>query len=438
MKRILLIGNGAREHVIAETFKRSPQECELAVFAKATNPALKALATEYHVGELNDFDALRDFAGRFNPDFAFIGPENPLADGMVDFLAGMNIPSIGPSQALAQIESSKSFARELLTEYEIPGNPMFKVFTEKDGLREYMETELGGDYVVKADALKGGKGVKLSGEHLETIEDGIAYASECIDDDGRVLIEEKFVGEEFSLICFSDGTHVAACPAVQDHKRAYEGDTGPNTGGMGSYGDSDHLLPFIKPEDFAEAMDINQRVVDAMKKEMDENYVGILYGGFIATKNGVRLIEYNARFGDPEAMNILSILLTDLVEICEAMIQGRLNEVNVEFERKATVLKYVVPEGYPTDSVKNKMIDMTPLPEGANAYFASVDEREGNIYLLGSRAVAILGKADTLEEAERIAQKGVETIKGPVFFRKDIGTSELIQKRIDHMNAIRN
>lgn len=438
MKRILLIGNGAREHVIAETFKRSPQECELAVFAKATNPALKALATEYHVGALDDFNALRDFAGRFNPDFAFIGPENPLADGVVDFLAGMNIPSIGPSQALAQIESSKSFARELLTEYGIPGNPKFKVFTEKDGLREYMENELGGHYVVKADALRGGKGVKLSGEHLETIEDGVTFASECIDDDGRVVVEEKFIGEEFSLICFSDGSNVAACPAIQDHKRAYEGDTGPNTGGMGSYGDTDHLLPFIKAEDFAEAMNINQQVVEALKKEMDEDYIGILYGGFIAVKDGVRLIEYNARFGDPEAMNILSLLKTDLIEVCEAMIQGRLNEVNVEFERKATVLKYVVPEGYPTDSVKDKMIDMTPLPEGATAYFASVDEREGHLYLLGSRAVGVLGKGDTLEEAERIAQEAAETIKGPVFYRKDIGTSELIQKRIDHMKEIRD
>jgi len=438
MKRILIVGNGAREHVLAETLKHSPQECSLAVFAKASNPALKALATEYHVGNsLSDFEALRTFVGHFNPDFAVIGPENPLADGIVDFLAAMNVPSVGPNQILAQLESSKSFARDLLTKYEIPGNPEFKVFTGAEGIKEFMN-KLGGEYVVKADSLKGGKGVKLSGEHLDSIEDGFTYAMECIESDGRVVVEEKFVGEEFSLICFSDGKTIVPCPMAQDHKRAFEGDTGPNTGGMGTYSDANHLLPFLTQDDFDAAMHINQRVVDALKEETGQAFIGFLYGGFIAVKNGVRLIEYNARFGDPEAMNMLSLLKSDFIEICEAMIHGRLEQLNIEFERKATVLKYVVPEGYPDNSVKNEQIGLHPLPEGAKAYFASVDEREGHLYLLGSRAVAMVGHGETLEEAEQIAQAAAETISGPVFFRKDIGTAELIQKRIDHMAKIRN
>lgn len=436
MKRILLVGNGAREHVLAETLKHSSQECSLAVFAKATNPALKELATEYHVGSLSDFEALKTFVGHFDPDFAIIGPENPLADGIVDFLAGMNVPSVGPLQSLAQLECSKSFARDLLTKYEIPGNPQFKVFTSPEGLGEFME-ELGGEYVVKADCLKGGKGVKLSGEHLENIEDGIAYATLCIEEDGRVVVEEKFVGEEFSLICFSDGETIVPCPIAQDHKRAYEGDTGPNTGGMGTISDANHLLPFISQSDYDQAMDINQKVVDALREETGQGFKGFLYGGFIAVKNGVRLIEYNARFGDPEAMNMLGLLKTDFIDICEAIIAGTLNELNVEFERKATVLKYVVPEGYPENSVKNKQIGLHPLPDGAKLYFSSVDEREGHLYILGSRAIAVIGYGADLAEAEAIAQKAAETISGPVFFRKDIGTADLIQKRIDHMVNLR-
>lgn len=437
MKRILVIGSGAREHVLAETLLDSPQEIELAVFGSTTNPALSALASEYHVGVLNDFEALRDFAGRFNPSFAVIGPENPLADGIVDFLATLQVPSVGPTQALAQIESSKSFTRDLLSKYKIPGNPRFQVFSEAEGIRGFME-ELEGNYVVKADSLQGGKGVKLSGEHLATIEDGVAYALECMELDGCVVVEEKFIGEEFSLICFVDGEHVIPCPLVQDHKRAHEGDQGPNTGGMGTYSDANHLLPFLRKSDFEAAMDITQAVVGALKQETGDVFKGFLYGGFIAVKNGVRLIEYNARFGDPEAMNILSLLKSDFVAICEAIIEGNLDEVEVEFEKKATVLKYLVPEGYPDEAVKNEMIDVTPLPDGAKAYFGSVEEREGNLYLLGSRAVAMVGHGKDLEEAERIAQAAAETIKGPVFYRKDIGTAELIQKRIDHMAELRD
>lgn len=437
MKKILIVGNGAREHVLAETFKRSPQECKLAVFGTATNPAMKALATEYHVTtNLSDFASLKDFAGRFEPDFAFIGPENPLADGIVDFLAGMDIPSVGPTQALAQLECSKSFARDLLTKYAIPGNPEFKVFTSPEGLKEFME-KLAGEYVVKADTLQGGKGVKLSGEHLLSIEEGVAYASECIEADGRVVVEEKFVGEEFSLICFSDGETLIPTPVSQDHKRAHENDMGSNTGGMGTYSNQANTLPFLTEEDYDAAMEINHKVIEALKEETGAGFKGILYGGFILVKNGVKLIEYNARFGDPEVMNILTLLKTDLIQICEAIIEERLSDISVEFERKATVLKYVVPEGYPDKSVRNVQIELTPLPDGARAYFASVDEREGHLYLLGSRAIAMVGIGDTLEEAEAIAQAAAESVKGPVFFRKDIGTSQLIQKRIDHITKLR-
>lgn len=435
MKKVLLIGSGAREHVIAETLKRSPQECEVFVFAKTKNPGMAELAKEYKLGALNEIAAIVDFANKSGVDFAVVGPENPLADGVVDALLDAGISSASPLKTLARLESSKSFTRDLLAKYEIPGNPKFKVFYDANGLREYME-ELG-EYVVKADGLMGGKGVKLSGEHLYSYDEGVSYAKECIEAHGHVVIEEKFVGQEFSLMSFSDGFTAVDMPAVQDHKRAFEGDNGPNTGGMGTWSDSDHSLPFLNPSDLEDAHAINEAVIGALREETGERYVGVTYGGFIATKDGVRLIEYNARFGDPEAMNVLPLLKTDLVEIFEAMIEGRLHEVDVEFENKATVVKYVVPEGYPDSPIKDAKIEVGEIPAGVKIYYASVDQREDGLYLAGSRAIAFVGIADTIEMAEKLAQSAVSSVKGPVFYRSDIGTAKLIQVRLDHMKQLR-
>ncbi len=437
MKRVLLVGNGAREHVIAETLKRSPQGCELGVFGGAMNPGIAALATEYRVGSVMDFEALKTFAREFKSDFAVIGPDDPIGAGAADVLLELGIPSVAPLKSLARLESSKSFTRDLLEKYGIPGNPRYKVFREPAGLREWMEA-LGGEYVVKADILIGGKGVQLSGEHLKTLDEGVAYAEQCIARDGKVVVEEKFVGVEFSLMSFCDGIHVVDMPAVQDHKRAFEGDTGPNTGGMGTYGDADHSLPFLTASDLSAAHEITVRVAEALRQECGTDFKGIMYGGFIAVKDGVRLIEYNARFGDPEVMNVLPLLKTDFVALCEALIAGHLDEMPVEFERKATVVKYVCPQGYPTSPVKNEKIAVGALPTGVRTYYASVDAREEGLYLLGSRAIAMVGIADTLEEAERSAQAGVEQVSGPVFYRRDVGTRALIQKRVEAMRGLRS
>lgn len=436
MKRVLLIGNGAREHVIAETLKRSPQGCELGVFANANNPGIHALAEAYHVAKsLMDFEALRTFAAAFKPDFCFIGPDDPVVAGVADVLKEIGILSVGPLKTLARLEGSKSFTRDLVAKYGIAGNPKFRVFTVKEGMSEFMK-ELG-EYVVKADGLMGGKGVQLSGEHLKTIEEGIAFAQTAIEKFGRVVIEEKFVGEEFSLMSFVDGAHVVDMPAVQDHKRAYEGDTGPNTGGMGTYGDANHSLPFLQPGDLEAAHAITVAVAKALYEETGEYYKGIMYGGFMAVKDGVRLIEYNARFGDPEAMNVLPLLKTDFVAVCEAIIAGTLDRLPIEFEKKATVVKYVVPEGYPVSPRKGEKIEVGAVPEGVKVYYASVDAREDGLYLSGSRAVAFVGIGVSLAEAEAAAQSAVSSVKGPVFFRKDIGTAELIQKRVEHMKVVR-
>ncbi len=443
MKKILIIGNGAREHVICETLKRSPQETELYIIGDALNPGIKKLSAEYIVGSTKDPVFVVEFAKKCSPDFCIVGPEAPIAAGVVDALMQAGFKCCSPLATVGRLESSKSFTRDLLAKYNIPGNPKFKVFKkgpEYDVPEEEFEKffdELGDDFVVKADGLKGGKGVKVSGDHLNGREEGLAYAFECFNEGGRVVVEEKFIGQEFSLMSFCDGIHTVEMPAVQDHKRAYEGDKGPNTGGMGTYSDANGSLPFLNDSDIESARDITRKVAAALKEETGVEFKGIMYGGFMAVRDGVRLIEYNARFGDPEAMNVLPLLKTDFVEVCEAIVNGTLDKLNIEFEKKATVCKYLVPNGYPDNPCKGEKITVGAIPDGVKAYFASVNEKEDGLYLSGSRAIAFVGIADSIDEAEKLAQSAVATVEGPVFYRKDIGTHALIQKRVDHMKEIR-
>lgn len=435
MKKILLIGNGAREHVMAESFVASRHDVELYVVGTAVNPGIVEICEEYMIADLCDLEAIREFAVRVRPDFAVVGPEAPIAAGVVDMLLELEIHSASPLQTVGRLESSKSFTRDLLANYGISGNPLFKVFFDDSGLEEFFE-ELGDDFVVKADGLRGGKGVKVSGDHLNGIAEGVAYARECLEEGGRVVVEEKLIGQEFSLMSFCDGVNIASMPAVQDHKRAYEGDKGPNTGGMGSYSDADHLLPFLRQEDVDAAHAITAKVAAALLEDTGSKFKGVMYGGFIVTVRGVKLIEYNARFGDPEAMNVLPIMKTDFVDLCEAIISGGLADLDVEFENKATVCKYVVPNGYPDSPVKGEKIEILSVPDGVKVYYASVDDRDGELYLGGSRAVAFVGIAESIAEAEKLAQSAVSSVKGPVFYRKDIGTKELIEKRVEMMREL--
>jgi len=371
-------------------------------------------------------------------DFVIVGPEEPLADGIVDNLAELGIPCVGPTKTLARLESSKAFTRELVAKHKIAGNPEYKVFNSIEGIPDYLA--LLGDYVVKPDGLTGGKGVKLSGAHLASISEAVSYCDELFQaGHSRVVIEEKLDGEEFSLQSFCDGTHVVDMVLVQDHKRAGENDTGPNTGGMGSYSCADHSLPFLLPSHVQEASAINAAVARALFKETGQKYKGILYGGFMAGSKGIRLLEYNARFGDPETMNVLSILETDLVDIFEAIIQEKLHTLPIAFQKKATVCKYVVPNGYPDNPLKNARIDLSQTPKETldfRMYRAAVEERDGELFMTGSRAIACVGIGDTLSDAEQIAERGASSIQGPVFHRKDIGTGALIQKRIDNMKRL--
>ncbi len=434
---ILVIGSGAREHAIAKALHRSRHKPSIFCFGSIRNPGIMALSAGYHVGTTIDVSGVLAYAQTQHIDWAIVGPEAPLEAGVVDGLQAAGVACVGPSKQCAQIETSKSFTRWLLQRHSIPGSPQFKSCSTIEAAREWIG-ELSGECVIKADGLMSGKGVKVSGDHFTTIDEANAYAQECIDRDGRVLIEEKLIGQEFSLMSLCDGTHLAHFPAVQDHKRAFDGDTGPNTGGMGSYSDANFLLPFLRAEDIRQAQQINEQTAAAIAQETGELYKGVLYGGFIATASGVQLIEYNARFGDPEVMNVLAILDSDFVQICQAVIAGSLNQDQLHFSPKATVCKYAATEGYPDHPVKGQAIDVSQVHNKECLYYAGVDQQEdGRLFAMG-RTVAVVGVADTLSQAEAIAEEEISRIKGPLFHRKDIGTPALIQQRVEVMNKLRS
>lgn len=435
--KVLLVGKDARTDAMAAACLRSPRPIQLYAMAGMRTPGL----TEKCV-ELVDMPA--DPAERLGvvrqlaPDLVLVGPEEPLAEGFVDELEAAGIPAFGPTRELARIESSKSWAREVLDRNGIPGNPEYRVITERGDLRPYMEHL--GEFVIKPDGLTAGKGVRVFGEHISTIEEALEYAGALVEADGRVQIEERLEGEEFSLQTITDGESFLHCPLVQDHKRAFEGDAGPNTGGMGTYSCADHSLPFLTAADVAAARSITEQVAEALEREVGRPYRGVLYGGFIATSDGVRLIEYNARFGDPEAMNVLPLFEGDFVELCDAVAAGRLGQVQASFAAKATVCKYVVPSGYPSEvSAPGTIAVPDGLAQAATHwYWAACEQRESGVALTGSRSGAAVGIGDDLEQAERLAEGAASRVQGDVRHRSDIGRPEIVQARVDHMAALRS
>lgn len=441
MTRVLLIGNGAREHAIAEAIMRSPQNPVLYSFMKTNNPGIAALSETVRIGRYDDLRAIADFAEESRVDFAFVGPEDPLSNGVVDALTAKGIPAVGPTRSLARLETSKSFTRNLVEKYGIAGNPRFRNFSSMDGIAHFMDTL--DAMVLKPDGLTGGKGVLVQGDHFQDKAQAMDLCRDILTTHPSVTIEEKLEGEEFSLQCLCDGWTVIATPPVQDHKRRFVGDRGPNTGGMGSYSDANHLLPFLDASAVAEGLAITRKVAEALRVETGFPYKGVLYGGFMATRAGVRLIEYNARFGDPETMNILPLLETDFIEVSRAIIEGRLDSLDVKFADKATVCKYVVPKGYGLPEGERPDASLSSRIEigdtkGARIYYSSVDKRADGLYMTSSRAIGVVGIADDIAEAERMAENAVEAISGPVDHRPDIGSKELIRKRVEHMQELKS
>ncbi len=433
----LIVGHGAREHVIGESLVNSG--AKLYALMSFKNAGLEDLSQgRIKIHSETDFKEIINFCKEKKIDFVVIGPEAPLCVGIVDALERSKIPCVGPKIEAAQIEGSKVFMREILTKYNITSNIKSKMFNSMNMVEDYID-EVGEEkIVVKPEGLTGGKGVKVYGDHLFSKAEIINYCKELISQNSRFLLEEKLDGEEFTLQTFVDGKNVVKTPLVQDHKRAYENDEGPNTGGMGSYSMENHLMPFINANDVDLAIEDIKKVVAAIEKQTKTKYKGFLYGQFMKTSEGIKLIEFNARLGDPEAMNILPLLKTNFVDICWGIMNENLTS-NIQFENQATVCKYLAPEGYPESPKKDQkvIIDHDKIKAlGAKYYYASVYREGTEIYTTTSRAVGVLGIANTLEKAEHVAEEGVKCIKGNLFHRKDVGTRQLLEKRIKHMKDL--
>ncbi|HRU80232.1 MAG TPA: phosphoribosylamine--glycine ligase [Methanolinea sp.] len=427
--KILVVGGGGREHAIAMALSRNSDVDLYAVMAQQ-NPGIAKLCRKFSIGKETDVAAVTRFAQQNSLDYAIIGPEAPLEAGVVDSLEKAGIPCVGPTRAAARLETDKAFCRKMMESHGIAGCPRYRAFHAAEDAISFLKG-YPGDLAIKPVGLTGGKGVRIVGEHVDR-----KGAEEYIRGlQGGVVLEERLLGEEFTLQAFSDGKNIIPMPLVQDHKRAYEGDQGPNTGGMGSYSLPDHTLPFVTGSDRERALDIMRSAVAAMENA-GTPYRGILYGQFMNTRDGPMVIEFNARFGDPEAMNVLSLLETDLFSIMERIVDGTLGNMPVRFSRKATVCKYIVPEGYPEAPVTGEPLTIGPY-EPAILYYANVEERDGTLYTRSSRTLAFVGLGDTLPLAERIAETAASNVRGRVRHRRDIGTQELLERRISHMRELR-
>jgi phosphoribosylamine--glycine ligase len=439
---VLVVGGGAREHALCDAVARSEQATLYSVMSNL-NPGIEKLALEHLLIKETVIEDIISYAKKKNIDIALIGPEAPLERGLADALIKNNIHVCAPIKNAARIETNKEWMRNLLTKYKIPGQLHHKSFTDPAEAKEFIET-LDANVAIKPIGLTGGKGVHVAGDHFSGTDEAMAYVTEVITKKiggaAKVLIEEKAIGEEFTLQAFTDGTHLAPLPAVQDHKRLLPDDKGPNTGGMGSYSCANGLLPFLTKHEYDEGVSILQKIIRALSKEHC-TYIGPIYGQFILTANGVKIIEVNARFGDPEAMNVLPLLQTDFLDVCTAMLETNLSKKDLQIETKSTVCKYVVPEGYGVKSMAGERIDVDEdaiRHTGAKLFYASVNKKDDYIVTGSSRSLAVVGITDELPEAERISEQALTHIKGDhLFIRHDIGTKQLLEKRIMHMKEIR-
>jgi phosphoribosylamine---glycine ligase len=434
--KILVVGTGAREHAICNAVK----DAELYSIMSNKNPGISRIS-KFQISSEKDLIGVKKYALDNKIDIAIIGPEAPLEMGIVDELQAVGIGCVGPTKEAARIETDKAFMRDLFDTHKINGSIVYKVFDDVVDTGDFID-EFGKDVVVKPVGLTGGKGVKIVGEHLEDGDAAKRYVKEIIDNKisgyAQVVIEERLIGEEFTIQAFVDGDKVVPMPAAQDHPHAYEGDQGPITGGMGSYSDKDGLLPFLDKKSYQDSVKIMQDTVNAIKKEVGP-YKGILYGQFMLCKDGPKLVEYNARFGDPEAMNVLPLLKSDFVELCGDIVDGNLK--SADFKRKATVCKYIVPKGYPETGKAGQIIKVNESKinqEGALVYYAAVNQKDDTIFTSASRALGLVGIGNTISEAENICENVTKYVKGEVYHRRDVGTAELIEKRIKHMTKIRS
>lgn len=407
--KVLVIGSGGRCHAIVDALAKSPEVEK--IYCAPGNAGIAAEAQCVAIAD-TDAEALADFAERNEIGLTVVGPEAALDRGVADCFKRKNLRIFGPTKAAARIESSKDFAKRLMTEHGVP-TAAYRTFTDYAAAVEYVRSH-SLPTVLKYDGLAAGKGVVIA----QTFDEAEQALRDMLVDDrfghGRVVIEEFLQGEEFSLMCFVSGRNLCPMPVAQDHKRAYDNDEGPNTGGMGAYTG----LPFIDRSDIDYAMEHIMRPVAEALDEEGTPFCGVLYGGLIKTADGIKVIEFNARFGDPETEVVLPRLKSDLCEVFCAVADGR--DVCVEWDERAALGIVLASEGYP--GAYGKGFPIGGL-EGLDGVYHMGTKRDGDrIVTSGGRVLFVVGRGATLAEARAEALARVAKIDCPnLFHRTDIG-----------------
>lgn len=439
--RIALIGSGGREHAIAKNLAQHPNRDQIFVFGSQLNPGIVPLATETEIGKMSDAAGISRFCAAHKVDLAVVGPEAPLMAGAVDALRAAGILAFGPTQAQARLESDKAFMRDLLRRRLGWGSPEWRVVSSRAEAAEFLKFI--GQVAVKPIGLTAGKGVRVMGVHLKNDDEALDYAEEWIRKDGKVLLEERLVGEEFSRIVLVADGKLLPMPVAQDFKYAKDGDLGPMTGGMGAYTCADGLMPFLLKDELLEADRLLQEVVTALEDETGAPYRGALYGQFMVTPNGIRVIEFNARFGDPEGINLNALLhpAVDAPVLYASVADGRVPaEVGI-FQRKASVVKYLVPHAYPESDPHPPLfdLDVAAIKEaGMDVIYSSVQAEGGRLRSLGSRTLAVVALGEEPGALSAQMEDLLARIQPPeLTHRTDVGSAAVIAQKVRRMADLR-
>ena len=411
MKKVLVVGSGGREHAIVDALSRSPQVDK--IYCAPGNAGIAAQAECVAIKD-TDVEGLKSFALETGIDLTVVGPEAALAVGVVDAFRAAGLKIFGHTKAATRIESSKEFAKQLMVKYDIP-TAAYEAFDNYEQAKAYVD-RTGVPTVLKYDGLAAGKGVVVAMTEQEADE---ALRDMLLDESfgkGRVVIEEYLEGPEFSLMCFVCGDKLYPMPVAQDHKRAYDGDKGPNTGGMGAY----THLPFITDEDMEYAMERVMRPTAAAMVAEGCPLTGVLYGGLMKTPNGIKVIEFNARFGDPETEVVLPLISSDICDIFEAVATGA-EAVEPTWESLATLGIVLASKGYPGSYEKGYAITGLENVDGM-IYHMGTAAKDGQIVTAGGRVMIVVCKAETLAAAHAKANAEVAKITcDNLFYRTDIG-----------------
>jgi phosphoribosylamine--glycine ligase len=416
--KILIIGSGGREHAIARKVAQSPKVDKL--YCAPGNAGIEECAEIVDIA-VSDFIGLADFAVNEGIDLTIVGPDDPLVAGVVDVFEQKGLRVFGPRKNAAIIEGSKAFSKDLMKKYNIP-SAAYETFDSSAAAIDYLKTSKF-PTVLKADGLALGKGVLI----CNTYEEAVAGVKQIMEDrqfgsaGDRLVIEEFMTGREVSVLAFCDGTHIVPMTSAQDHKRAKDNDQGLNTGGMGTFSPS----PFYTTEvDSFCKQYIYQATMDAMKAE-GRDFIGILFVGLMLTKEGPKVLEYNARFGDPETQVVLPRMKNDIVEVFEACIDGKLNQINLEFEDNAAVCVILASNGYPEHYEKGFAIHGLESFQGKEDYFVfhAGSKKSGNdIVTNGGRVLGITATGKDLKEARQKAYEATAWVEFEnKYMRNDIG-----------------